>query len=310
MEVARQRVDVRPLTNGGPPRKTQPLLPTRSLSPRKTIQEEVQPSTSEIWEKKEDLGKLSKKVARKKENGDIGVILRVPTEEEIPKLPQNGALRNHLRIPNGDVDNSRKETVHTYDFGDDPMPPDTCCCGKFFILRGCRFVAIISLISVLANTVLYAFGFTRFGVSAWIEIGVLVLEFLTIFMLFCGLARKRSGFLKPYLFFNTIWAICLCILFIMCLWQLIRGGNLSANLWRNLKALKSQSDQERIRDVYRKKEDINAALLGMATATAMTALASLIVVDFLFVQIVYRTFHYLAYKEDKAKEDNVGSQNC
>ncbi|CAJ0583571.1 unnamed protein product, partial [Mesorhabditis spiculigera] len=336
-----------------------------------------------------DVGQSSS-TSSKKSNGDIGIRLRVPQDDELPRLPQNGILRNHSKqhhptmdqeedqvveapaedekestpmltahtngiLGNGNAgrrsrkfdgngvgngrrspyywnshetsrppsralaspvlpqtnghanghanygDGAQKQSVQTYDFEDEPMPSDSCCCGKVHIMKGCRAVAILSLLSVIANGILYVFGFTRFGVSTWIEILILIFELFTIFMLFCGLSRKRSGFLKPYLFFNTIWAVCLCILFLMCVWQLIRGGNMPANLWKNLKHMKGQSEFDRAKESFRKSDD-NTIIIGIVTALAMTGLASLIVVDFIFVQIVYRTFHYLAYKEDKAKE--------
>ncbi|CAJ0583758.1 unnamed protein product, partial [Mesorhabditis spiculigera] len=277
-------------------------LPTTSKSSDLTstsIDETIAPNTSQAID-----GVLQVKAAPpplKKSNGDIGIRLRVPQDDELPRLPQNGILRNHSKQHHPNGDGAQKQSVQTYDFEDEPMPSDSCCCGKVHIMKGCRAVAILSLLSVIANGILYVFGFTRFGVSTWIEILILIFELFTIFMLFCGLSRKRSGFLKPYLFFNTIWAVCLCILFLMCVWQLIRGGNMPANLWKNLKHMKGQSEFDRAKESFRKSDD-NTIIIGIVTALAMTGLASLIVVDFIFVQIVYRTFHYLAYKEDKAKE--------
>uniref|UniRef100_A0A1I7WSJ9 Immediate early response 3-interacting protein 1 n=1 Tax=Heterorhabditis bacteriophora TaxID=37862 RepID=A0A1I7WSJ9_HETBA len=85
-------------------------------------------------------------------------------------------------LANFDMDTkNRKETVVTYDFTEDPIPPNHCCCGRVkvqvsfycikyrnrtahkFFQRGCKVVAVFSLLAVLANGILYFLGISRLG---------------------------------------------------------------------------------------------------------------------------------------------------
>ncbi|KAK6760426.1 hypothetical protein RB195_021771 [Necator americanus] len=201
---------------------------------------------------------------------------------------------------------AKHETVVNYDFADDPMPPNTCCCGKVKIQMGCRIVATCSLLAIIANAVLYFFGIPRLGLSGTIEIVLLIIDFLTVFFLFLGLSKHRAGLLKPYLFFNSLWTFCLCLLLLVCLWKIIRGGELSNNILSNLQNIRAQPTEEPEDDYHRRIHPTNSVSAGVSylvTAAVMLGLVTIIVIDSFFIHIVYRTFHFFAYQEDKAKEN-------
>ncbi|KAK6760427.1 hypothetical protein RB195_021771 [Necator americanus] len=153
---------------------------------------------------------------------------------------------------------AKHETVVNYDFADDPMPPNTCCCGKVKIQMGCRIVATCSLLAIIANAVLYFFGIPRLGLSGTIEIVLLIIDFLTVFFLFLGLSKHRAGLLKPYLFFNSLWTFCLCLLLLVCLWKIIRGGELSNNILSNLQNIRAQPTEEPEDDYHRRIHPTNS----------------------------------------------------
>ncbi|EYB99443.1 hypothetical protein Y032_0122g1053 [Ancylostoma ceylanicum] len=202
---------------------------------------------------------------------------------------------------------SKHETVVSYEFADDPIPPSTCCCGKVKIQVGCRIVAICSLLAIIANAVLYFFGIPRLGLSGTIEIFLLIVDFLTVFFLFLGLSKQRAGLLKPFLFFNSLWTLCLCLLLLVCLWKIIRGGELSNNILSNLQNIRAQPTEPPEDDYHHHRvhptASISTGVSCLVTAAVMLGLVTIIVVDGFFVHIVYRTFHFFAYQEDKAKEN-------
>ncbi|KAE9415731.1 hypothetical protein Angca_002116, partial [Angiostrongylus cantonensis] len=134
----------------------------------------------------------------------------------------------------------KRETVVNCEFAEDSVPPSSCCCGKIKVQVGCRIVAICSLVAIIANAVLYFFGIPRLGLSGTIEILLLIVDFVTVFFLFLGLSKKRARLLKPYLFFNSIWTLLLCLLLVVCLWKLIKGGELSNNILSNLHSIREQ----------------------------------------------------------------------
>ncbi|KHJ98212.1 hypothetical protein OESDEN_01807 [Oesophagostomum dentatum] len=204
------------------------------------------------------------------------------------------------------VPQAKQETVVSYEFADDPVPPNTCCCGKVKIQLACRIVAICSLMAIVANAVLYFFGIPRLGLSGTIEIFLLIVDFLTVFFLFLGLSKQRAGLLKPYLFFNSLWTLCLCLLLLVCLWRIVRGAELSNNILSNLQNIRAQPT-EAPEDTYHHHRihptaPVSAGVSYLVTAAVMLGLVTIIVVDGFFVHVVYRTFHCFAYQEDKAKE--------
>ncbi|CAJ0609064.1 unnamed protein product [Cylicocyclus nassatus] len=223
--------------------------------------------------------------------------------------PRVSHLRSTTRTSqplNNALPETKHETVVNYDFTDDPAPPDSCCCGKVKIQVGCRIIAVCSLLAIIANAVLYFFGIPRLGLSGTIEIFLLIVDFLTVFFLFLGLSKQRAGLLKPYLFFNSLWTLCLCLLLIVCLWRLIKGAELSNNILSNLQNIRAQP-MEPLEDDYHHHRlhptsSASSGVSSLVTAAVMLGLVAIIIVDGFFVHIVYRTFHFFAYQEDKAKE--------
>ncbi|KJH47101.1 hypothetical protein DICVIV_06809 [Dictyocaulus viviparus] len=141
------------------------------------------------------------------------------------------------------IPKAKHEIVVNYDFAEDSIPPNSCCCGKIKVQVGCRIVAICSLLAIIANAILYFFGIPRLGVSGTIEIVLLIVDFLTVLFLFLGLSKQRARLLKPYLLFNSIWTLLLCLLLIVCLWKLIKGGQLSDNILSNIHSIREQPSE-------------------------------------------------------------------
>uniref|UniRef100_A0A1I7WSI2 Uncharacterized protein n=1 Tax=Heterorhabditis bacteriophora TaxID=37862 RepID=A0A1I7WSI2_HETBA len=88
----------------------------------------------------------------------------------------------------------------------------------------------------------------------------------------------------------------------MCLWQIVKGGDLSKNILSNLHSLRSSEAQVAYQHRLRHARQEAGGVACLVTTMMMLALVCVIVVDCLFLHVVYRTFHFFAYKEDKAKE--------
>ncbi|VDO84850.1 unnamed protein product [Heligmosomoides polygyrus] len=145
-----------------------------------------------------------------------------------------------------------------------------------------------------------------------LQVMLLVVDFFTVFFLFLGLSKHRAGLMKPYMFFNSIWTLCLCLLLVICLWKIIKGSDLPNNILSNLHNLNSptiihdhQSDHHHPQ--MRQPLQASSGVSFLVTAAVMLSLVAIIIVDGFFVHIVYRTFSLFAYLEDKAKED-AGNQ--
>ncbi|KAK5965876.1 hypothetical protein GCK32_011099, partial [Trichostrongylus colubriformis] len=96
-----------------------------------------------------------------------------------------------------------------------------------------------SLLAIVSNATIYFFGIPRLGLSRTVEIILLVVDSFAVLLLFWGLLKHRSGLLKPYIIFNSVWTLCLCLLFAICLWKLIKGNDLPTNILSNLNSLRS-----------------------------------------------------------------------
>ncbi|VDL69545.1 unnamed protein product [Nippostrongylus brasiliensis] len=149
----------------------------------------------------------------------------------------------------------------------------------------------------------------RGGLSGTVEVVLLALDFLTVLFLFLGLSKNRSGLMKPYMFFNSVWTLCLCLLLVICLWKIIKGSDLPNNILANLNNLQSDIvEDDEHHPQLRSTHQVSSGVSFLVTAAVMLGLVVIIIVDSIFVHIVYRTFTWIAYMEDKAKEDANSQQ--
>ncbi|CAI5456180.1 unnamed protein product [Caenorhabditis angaria] len=193
-----------------------------------------------------------------------------------------------------------RETVVNFGFSEEPIPPSHYCCGKFKLHKVCRIVGIFSLIGFIINLVLYFMGLSKLGLSGYLETFLLIFDFIAVFTLLYGVSKKRSGMLKPYLFYNTIWSFGLIILFLAFMWQIVKGSHdVSRNLLENIYSLRNTRED----DYHYHRPSYSTTVAVLVTLGVVSAMLSTIIVDCLFLHIVYRTFQFFAYTEDKRREE-------
>ncbi|CAD6185338.1 unnamed protein product [Caenorhabditis auriculariae] len=193
----------------------------------------------------------------------------------------------------------QRTTVVSFDFAEDPIPPGSYGCGRVETI--CRLVGILSFLAFAANSALYFMGVSRLGLNGYLEVLLLFCDGVAVLAILIGVSKRKSGLLKPYLIFNTLWILGLFILFVVCLWKIIRGSDgVARSILENLRALKPSDE------VFSRSESFQGSRTAatVATLVVMSAMAFVIFVDCLFLHIVYRTFQFFAYLEDQRREEN------
>ncbi|CAI4233273.1 unnamed protein product [Auanema sp. JU1783] len=216
-----------------------------------------------------------------------------------PNYSRNPRAPNKHLKSNG-LDMKPRDTIVS--FAEDPVPPSHCCCGTIRVESGCKIVAILSLIGMTTNAILYFFGLSRLGLSTYLELFIIVFDFIAVVCLFMGVSNKRSSMLKPYLLFMALWTVALSLLFLSCLWNVLRNREFPRNLLHNVYSLKGDPDPHRMRHVRHGDDGVHFVV----TTVLMVALGLVIFIDGVFLHVVYRGFQFFAYKEDKEREEEEG----
>ncbi|CAB3399955.1 unnamed protein product [Caenorhabditis bovis] len=192
-----------------------------------------------------------------------------------------------------------RETVVNFGFTEEPIPPNYYCCSQVKIIKTCRVVGVFSLIGFFINLVLYFMGISKLGLNGYFEAFLLIFDFISVMTLMCGVSKKRPGLLKPFMFYTTIWSIGLIILFLIFLVHLFRGTHgVSRNILENLRSINADPNEYR----FRRPDSSSTAIIVTLLVTA--AMVTVIVVECVFLHIVYRTFQYFAYNEEKRREES------
>ncbi|CBW44384.1 MARVEL domain-containing protein [Caenorhabditis elegans] len=199
---------------------------------------------------------------------------------------------------NGIMKTPQRETVVSLGFTEDPIPPNSYCCNSCHIQKACRAVAVFAFLGFIINLVLYFMGISKLGLNGYLEAFLLIFDCISLLTLFCGVSKQRSGLLKPYLFYNVIWNFGMIILFLVFVYHMLKGtSDVSRNILDNLKALRSNPDEYH----FRSRESVTTAIL--VTLGVMAAMSFVIVINCIFLHVVYRTFQFFAYQEDKKREE-------
>ncbi|EFO89634.1 hypothetical protein CRE_07437 [Caenorhabditis remanei] len=199
---------------------------------------------------------------------------------------------------NGVMKTPQRETVVSLGFTEDPIPPSHYCCNTCHIRKACRTVAIFAIIGFIINIVLYFMGISKLGLNGYLEAFLLIFDGISLVTLLCGVSKQRSGLLKPYLFYNTIWNFGMVILFLVFVYHMLKGtSDVSRNILENVKALRTNPDEYH----FRSRESFTTAVL--VTLGVMAAMALVIIINCIFLHVVYRTFQFFAYQEDKRREE-------
>ncbi|KAK6026528.1 hypothetical protein OSTOST_07491 [Ostertagia ostertagi] len=201
-----------------------------------------------------------------------------------------------------------EETAAPCESTENATPYSSCCCGKVKIQMGCHIVGISSLLATISNATLYFFGVPRLGLSGTFEVILLAADFFTVLSLFLGLLKHRAGLMKPYILFNSVWILSLCLLLTVCLWKLAKGSDLPNNILSNLRSLRSHTADDEHDHTQQMHHSIAVPSedSSLVTAAVMVGLVIVIIVDGFFLHVVYRTFCFFAYLESKRKEETFG----
>ncbi|PIC16932.1 hypothetical protein B9Z55_023354 [Caenorhabditis nigoni] len=199
---------------------------------------------------------------------------------------------------NGVMKTPQRETIVSLGFTEDPIPPSHYCCNTCHIQKACRTVAIFAIIGFIINIVLYFMGISKLGLNGYLEAFLLIFDCISLLTLLCGVSKQRAGMLKPYLFYNAIWNFGMIILFLVFVYHMLKGSSdISRNILENVKALRANPDEYH----FRSRESFTTAIL--VTIAIMAAMAVVIIINCIFLHVVYRTFQFFAYQEDKRREE-------
>uniref|UniRef100_A0A1I7U177 GST N-terminal domain-containing protein n=1 Tax=Caenorhabditis tropicalis TaxID=1561998 RepID=A0A1I7U177_9PELO len=214
---------------------------------------------------------------------------------------------------NGVMKTPQRETVVSLGFTEDPIPPSHYCCNTCHIQKACKTVAIFAIAGFVINIILYFMGISKLGLNGYLEAFLLIFDCISLLTLLCGVSKQRSGLLKPYLFYNvsflvlfltinyvlqTIWNFGMIILFLVFVYHMLKGtSDVSRNILENVKSLRSNPDEYH----FRSRESFTTAIV--VTLGVMAAMALVIVINCLFLHVVYRTFQFFAYQEEKRREE-------
>ncbi|CAP35182.1 Protein CBG17557 [Caenorhabditis briggsae] len=225
----------------------------------------------------------------------------MPTTNRLPRQPRQTSLRSHANGSengNGVMKTPQRETIVSLGFTEDPIPPSHYCCNTCHIQKACRTVAIFAIIGFIINIVLYFMGISKLGLNGYLEAFLLIFDCISLLTLLCGVSKQRAGMLKPYLFYNAIWNFGMIILFLVFVYHMLKGSSdVSRNILENVKALRANPDEYH----FRTRESFTTAIL--VTTAILAAMAVVIIINCIFLHVVYRTFQFFAYQEDKRREE-------
>ncbi|GMT31895.1 hypothetical protein PFISCL1PPCAC_23192, partial [Pristionchus fissidentatus] len=180
----------------------------------------------------------------------------------------------------------------------DKPPSSRCCCGRIQLQKGAGIIGGLSLVSVLCNALLVMLGVGRLGLNPYFEVLLLLFDFFSVVCLLRGLHKRKSGLLRPFLFFNFLWNAGLILLFVWCLIRMAKGTDLSKPIMTQLgRSRPHHPHHHSFLNMHRPPpEETGTHWLGFLL---LAALAALIIVGCSFIHIVYRTFRMFAYDEEK-----------
>ncbi|KAF8384024.1 hypothetical protein PRIPAC_73166 [Pristionchus pacificus] len=204
---------------------------------------------------------------------------------------------HHANHTNGHVRSARSErqTEATELF--EKPPSIKCCCGKIHLQKGAGIIGGLSLVSVLLNALLVLLGVGRLGLNPYFEVLILIFDFFSVVCLLRGLHKRKSGLLRPFLFFNFLWNAGLILLFIWCMIRMARGTDLSKPIMNQLgRSRPSPHHANPFLNLGRPPEESGTHWLGFLL---LGALAVLICVGCSFIHVIYRMFRVFAYDEEK-----------
>uniref|UniRef100_A0A8R1DSV7 Uncharacterized protein n=1 Tax=Caenorhabditis japonica TaxID=281687 RepID=A0A8R1DSV7_CAEJA len=95
-----------------------------------------------------------------------------------------------------------------------------------------------------------------------------------------------------------MWNFGMIVLFLVFFYHLLKGtSDVSRNILDNLKSLRQNPDEYH----FRSRESSTTAIL--VTLGVMAAMALVIIINCIFLHVVYRTFQFFAYQEEKKREE-------
>ncbi|KAH7719883.1 hypothetical protein AAVH_12688 [Aphelenchoides avenae] len=97
-----------------------------------------------------------------------------------------------------------------------------CCC-RFPVMKSAKAVAYVSVASLVVNLLLLIMVGNRTPINMFVEVIILLVEFVCCLLLLYGLKHSAAKCMRPYLVFGLVWNMCLIVLWLFCFIEFLQS---------------------------------------------------------------------------------------